>query len=74
MYVRSGESLSVVSNALSVQRSSPTQPPEKEKEKCTFVLGRVYRLGTYVFNIISRLPVAQPQEHEYRIPPGEPCV
>ena len=28
----------------------------------------------YVLNRYSRIPVAQPQEYEYRIPPGEPCI
>jgi len=28
----------------------------------------------YVLNRYSRIPVAQPQENEYRIPPGEPCI
>ena len=24
--------------------------------------------------VCSRIPVTQPQEHEYRTPPGEPCI
>ena len=28
----------------------------------------------YMLNRYSRIPVAQPQEYEYRIPPGSPCI
>ena len=28
----------------------------------------------YVLERCSRIPVAQPQEYEYRIPPGESCI
>ena len=28
----------------------------------------------YVLNRYSRIPAAQLQEHEYRIPPGCPCI
>jgi len=30
--------------------------------------------GAYVLNMYSRIPVEQPEEYEYRIPPGEPCL
>jgi len=29
---------------------------------------------SYVLNTYSRIPVTQPQEYEYRIPRGEPCI